>query len=130
MASWGLAPADEAWPKAEAEALKAIELGPAVAEGYVSLGYVLMIHKWDWESAEREYVQAISLNSGCALAHMQYSMCLVAQSRLSEALVEIECALEVDPPSLPINAYLAGALYYAGEYDRAIQQMSKFVKYF
>jgi eukaryotic-like serine/threonine-protein kinase len=124
-ANWGMMPAGEAWPKAKAMALKAVEIDPTLAEAYVPLGMARMIYEWDWSGAEREYLRAIELNPGYAAAHMQYSMYLVARGRLAEAHNEIRQAVDLDPLSIPLNSYLAGVFYYSREYDRSIDQCRK-----
>jgi len=113
-------PPREAMPKARVAALRALELDPALGEAHVSLGQVLAGYDWVFPAAEREYKRAIELNPGYASAHHFYALCLIAMSRLEEAIAEEHRALELDPLSLIIRQNLARALGYARRYDEAI----------
>lgn len=55
-------PPKEAFPKAEAAAMKALELDNKLAEAHSTLGYSKFVFAWDWQGAEREFQQAIELN--------------------------------------------------------------------
>jgi len=67
-------PPDEAFPKARAAALKALELDDELAEGHTALGMVLRNSDMDWQGAEREYRRAIQLNPNSADAHHVYGL--------------------------------------------------------
>jgi TolB-like protein len=62
-------PPIEAYPKAKAAALKALELDDSLAEPHAALGVVKRDFEWDWPGAEEEFQRAIELNPGCAEAH-------------------------------------------------------------
>ncbi len=112
----------EAFAKARAAALKALEIDDALAEAHTSLASIKESLDWDFAGAEKEYKRAIELNPNYSLAHMWYSLFLDEMGRLDEAMVEIKKAREVDPLSLPINRNLGGCLYSSRRYDEAIAQ--------
>jgi TolB-like protein len=115
----------EAFPKAKAAALRALEIDNTLAEAYTSLGVIKVFYEWDWAGAEREFEQALMLNPGYADAHQRYGIYLVAMGRFDEAIEEFRCAQELDPLSL-ITITMAGyPFYYGREYDRAIEQFRK-----
>ena len=115
----------EAFPKAKAAALKALEIDNNLAEAYTSLGVIKVFYEWDWAGAEREFEQARALNPGYADVHQRYGLYLVAMGRFAEAIEEFKCAQELDPLSL-ITITMAGyPFYYGREYDRAIKQFRK-----
>jgi TolB-like protein/Tfp pilus assembly protein PilF len=118
---YGLASPKEAYPKARAAALKALELDNSLAEPHATLGDFL-VYEWDWPGAEREYRKAIELNAGYATGHHWYANFLGMQGRLQEQMTEIRRALELDPLSLRINADLGWAFHFAGRYEEAIEQ--------
>jgi tetratricopeptide (TPR) repeat protein len=79
----------------------------------------------DWAAAEREFQRAIALNPSYVTAHHWYAYCLMAQTRVEEALREIQLAQDLDPLSLIINTDVAELLYCARRFDEAIRQAQK-----
>jgi tetratricopeptide (TPR) repeat protein len=71
--SYQVLPPKEAYPKAEAAAMKALELDSTLAEAHASLAWSKMQFDWDWQGAEREFKQATELNPGYANAHHWYA---------------------------------------------------------
>lgn len=125
LADYQGAPPPEAYEKARAAALKALELDDNLAEAQTSLAYVSMYRDWDWEGAERRYKLAIARNPNYATAHQWYAEFLTAMGRFDEALAEIRRAKEIDPLSSVINAGEVWTLYFARRYDEAIEQGRK-----
>ncbi len=111
----------EALPKANAAALKAIEIDPQSAEAHASLALVLH-HRLDWPGAEREFKRALQLDPHYANAHHWYGDNLSAKGRHDEALFEAKQALELDPLNLMIGTWVGLRYYLARKYDRAIEQ--------
>ena len=115
----------EAMPRARSFAEKALALDESLAEAHTSLAFVQMHFEHDWAAAEKEFRRAIALNPSYVTAHHWYAFCLMAQTRVEEALREIRLAQELDPLSLIINTDVAELLYYARRYDEAIRQAQK-----
>jgi TolB-like protein/DNA-binding winged helix-turn-helix (wHTH) protein/Flp pilus assembly protein TadD len=111
----------EALPKANAAALKAIEIDPQSAEAHASLGLVLT-HQWDWAEAETEFKQALRLDPRYANAHHWYGDYLSIMGRHDEALLEARQALELDPLNLMIGTWVGRRYYLAHQYDLALEQ--------
>jgi TolB-like protein/DNA-binding winged helix-turn-helix (wHTH) protein len=122
MSSWSLVPQAEAIPKARSAALRALQLDDALAEAHTSLALIAEIYDYDWQTAEKEYRRAIQLDPQYATAHQWYAECLSFQGRFTEALEESERARQIDPLSLIIATDHAAILYFARQYDRAIEQ--------
>ena len=59
---------------------------------------------------------------------MGFALLLTALGRFSEALVEINKALRVDPTSLIINVTKGIILYEAREYDRSLEQFENTIE--
>jgi len=127
-ASWGLVPPEEAYPKARAAALKALDLDESLAEAHTSLAGIKQQYDWDWQGAEREFKRAIELNPGYATAHQWYGQLLLPRGRMDEALAEIKRAQELDPLSLIINLVMGMTLVHARQYDDAIEQYRKAIE--
>ncbi len=117
-----LAP-QQAYPKAKAAALKALELDESLADAHTSLAAVTEMYDHDWTGAEKEFKRAIELNPGYANAHHWYALHLDEMGRMEESIAEIRRALELDPLSMIINVNLAATLYHARRYDQAIEQI-------
>lgn len=121
------APADEEIPKALAAAQRAIELDPQLADAHIALAIVAQNYQWDWATAEREYLRALQLNPNHATAHHWYGEFLALQGRFEEAFREIDQARKLDPLSLIIASDYGAILYYARQYDRAIEELRSVV---
>jgi TolB-like protein/DNA-binding winged helix-turn-helix (wHTH) protein/Flp pilus assembly protein TadD len=121
---YGILPPKEAFPKAEAAAMKALELDSALAEPHATLGYSKDFD-WDWQGAEREFKQAIDLNPGYTTAHHWYALHLTTLGRNTEAIAEIRKAQSLDPLSLIISADVAWVFYFARRYEQEGEQARK-----
>ena len=119
-----LAPS-EAWPKAKAAAMQALEIDDTLPEAHTSLGLVKEHYDWDWPGAEREFKRAIELNPGSATAHLWYGDFLSNSGHLEEGMREIKRAQELDPMSLIINTMMGWQYYLSRQYDQAVDQLRK-----
>jgi len=115
----------EAFPKAEAAAHRALELDPSLAEAYVSLGYADLTYEHDYPKAQQEFQQALRLRPNYPTAHQYYGYYLTAMGRLQEAIRERQEALDLDPLSPLLNSALGEAFYHAREYDRTVEANQK-----
>jgi tetratricopeptide (TPR) repeat protein len=118
----------EAFPKAKAAAITALELDGTLGEAHNSLAFVLDGFDWDLEAGGKEFQRAIELNPGYATAHHWYAWHLGLLSRFDEAIAEMRKAQNLDPLSLIINADLAEILVLAHHYDEAIAQSRKTIE--
>ncbi len=122
MSTWYLVPQNEFMPKARDAALKALRIDASVAEAHTSLALVAENYDYDWQTAEKEFRQAIQLDPGYGTAHQWYAECLSFQGRFDEALAESERARQLDPLSVIIARDHGTILYFSRQYDRAIEQ--------
>jgi TolB-like protein/DNA-binding winged helix-turn-helix (wHTH) protein/Flp pilus assembly protein TadD len=118
----------EAFPKAKAAAIKALEMDGALGEAHNSLAFVLDGFDWDLDSGGKEFRRAIELNPGYATAHHWYAWHLSLLGRYDEAIAEMRKAENLDPLSLIINADLAELLVLAHSYDESIRQSRKTIE--
>ncbi|MFZ0299678.1 MAG: tetratricopeptide repeat protein [Candidatus Sulfotelmatobacter sp.] len=118
----------EAFPKAKAAAIKALELDSTLGEAHNSLAFVLDGFDWDFDSAGKEFQRAIELNPGYATAHHWYAWHLSLLGRYDDAIAEMRKAENLDPLSLIINADLAELLGLAHSYDESIRQSRKTIE--
>jgi len=122
MSTWLLVPQNEFMPKARDAALKALRIDASIAEAHASLALVAEHYDYDWQTAEKEFKQAIQLDPGYGTAHQWYAECLSFQGRFDEALAESERARQLDPLSVIIARDHGTILYFSRQYDRAIEQ--------
>ncbi|HEY0428823.1 MAG TPA: protein kinase [Pyrinomonadaceae bacterium] len=107
-------------PKAEAAALKALELDETLADAHFALAFLKM-NSWEWSEAEFEFKRAIELNPNLARAYIGYSGYLSRMGRHEEAIAEIKRAKELDPLSTIVNGNFGLILYFAGRFDEAVK---------
>jgi TolB-like protein/DNA-binding winged helix-turn-helix (wHTH) protein/tetratricopeptide (TPR) repeat protein len=118
----------EAFPKAKAAAIKALELDGTLGEAHNSLAFVLDGFDWDFDAAGKEFRRAIELNPGYATARHWYAWHLSLLGRFDEAIAEMKKAQNLDPLSLIINADLAELLVLGHHYDESIVQSRKTIE--
>jgi TolB-like protein/DNA-binding winged helix-turn-helix (wHTH) protein/Tfp pilus assembly protein PilF len=125
---YAVMPPQEAFPKAKAAAIKALELDSSLSEAHTSLGYSLRAFDWDFDSAGKEFQRAIELNPGYATAHHWNAINLGLLGQPKEALMEMRKAETLDPLSLIINADLAEFLLLTHSYDESVEQGRKIIE--
>ncbi|MFN0108801.1 MAG: protein kinase domain-containing protein [Blastocatellia bacterium] len=125
LGAYGAIPTVEALPKAREAAERAVALDDSLAEGHNSLGFVKHRYEWNWAAAEREFKRSIELDPNYAPARIWYSSFLSSVGRMDEAIEEARRCQELAPLWLLAGSQVAWVLYYAREYDQAIQQSQK-----
>jgi len=120
LGSYGVEPAQQAYPSAKSAALKALQLDASLSETYTSLGMISFFYEWNWPQAEREFRCAIDLNPKYPLARTWYAVYLAAVGRNSEAIDEVQRAQELDPVSLIINTEVGRIFYLTHKHDQAV----------
>ena len=117
-------PPREAFGKGKIAAIRAVGLDSSLAEAHTSLAHLFM-HDYEWEEAEREFRVSLRLNANDATTHEWFAYALLMTGRTSECFSEIRRAVEIDPLSLAINTDYGELLYYARDYDAALDQYGK-----
>lgn len=112
-------------PKAKEAALRAVEIDPALSEGYSTLGLISFWYEWDWHAAEKHYQRALDLDRNSQDAHHAYAHLLSNSGRHEQALSEIRIARELDPLSLRTNALEGQILFFKKDYDNALDRLKK-----
>jgi serine/threonine protein kinase/Flp pilus assembly protein TadD len=114
-----------AYPKAEAAAMKALELDDSLGEAHCSLGFSRLLYDWDFADAERQFKRAIELSPNYPNSHDGYGFYLKAVGRHSEAIEKCRQAQKLDPLSPFAHVSLGYAYYFARDYEKAIDECRK-----
>ena len=114
---FGVRPPNDVYPKARAAAEKALEIDGTLAEPHAALGHVLTAYDWDFQRAEEEYGKALDLNFSYPTAHQWYGHLLAVTGRYAEGVAEVTRARDLDPLSVPINAFV-GLIYMKARQNR------------
>jgi len=126
LAEYSLVQPKDAFPKAKAAVMKALEIDKSLAEAHTSLAFVKTLSDWDWLGAEKEFTQAIEFNPGYPTARQWYAEYLTMTGRYSEAIAELKRAQELDPLSLTVGVALGVTLFCGTrQYDRVIEECQK-----
>jgi serine/threonine protein kinase/Flp pilus assembly protein TadD len=115
----------DAYPKAEAAALKALELDDSLGEAHCSLGFSRLLYDWNFPEAEREFEKAIELSPNYPNSHDGYGFYLKAVGRHAEAIEKCKQAQKLDPLSPFAHVSLGYAHYFARDYEKAIEECRK-----
>jgi len=114
-------PPGEAFPKAKANARKALELDVGLAEAHVSLAYSALVYDRDYEESAREFEIAKKLRPDYATAHQYYAYYLTAMGDLDQAIAERKLAVSIEPSSPLLNTALGEAYYQAKQFKESIE---------
>jgi TolB-like protein/DNA-binding winged helix-turn-helix (wHTH) protein/Flp pilus assembly protein TadD len=125
---YGVLPPKDAYPRAKAAAVKALQLDDTLGEAHTSLAFCLDGYDWDLNAADTEFRRGIDLNPGYATGHHWYAWHLSLLGKNNEAIAEMKKAQSLDPLSLIINADLAELLLIAHFTDESIQQSRKTIE--
>jgi len=83
--------------QAFAEAEKAVELAPDLAEAHRARGIVRMTLRWDWSGARADLQRALELAPGDARAQLWLGQLFAVLGQLLEAITATRKAVESDP---------------------------------
>ena len=115
---------EEAIPKAEDAATKALGLDESLSDGHTAMAMVRS-RQWNWKAWEAESRRSIEINPGNSLAHVIYSTHLRHLGRADESIAEAQRSLQLDPLAMLTNQTLANAYASARRYDLAVAAYQK-----
>ena len=122
MGIHGLEAAHHVYPRARAAAHKALQLDPSLAEAHVALGDILKAYEWNWAGAEACFLQALTIDPACALAHQWYANLLSITGRHDEAVAHARRGRELMPLALGPASFLGFTLYRARRFSEALRE--------
>jgi tetratricopeptide (TPR) repeat protein len=120
----GLMKPIDAYAQARSHLNRAMEIDDTLTESHCTLGLLKIWYELDWAGAEREFRQTLALDPNNITALLWQSPLLGALDRHTEALASVQKAMESEPLSPVVNAYLGLAHANAGQSDSAIRQLN------
>lgn len=120
---WGVEEPQDVAPLALSAAERAVQLDPTLAEPWATIGYYKTLFERDWEGAEAAFLKSIELNENYSTAHHWFAFYQTTIGNHERALEEVLKAREAEPLSPVINGEVGMFLVYAGQYERAIEEL-------
>jgi TolB-like protein len=111
---------DEIYRRAQADAQRAIDLAPTLADGHLALAYVYQSGSLDFQRASSEYERALELAPGYARVLRNWGLFAVQTGRTDAGIAAGRRALALDPLNPGSHAWLANMLSSARQYAASI----------
>jgi TolB-like protein len=118
----------KAFAEAKPAALKAVALDEEFAEGHAALGLLRLLDDWDWQTADAETRRAIELAPGNPYVYWKRGVYLRYAGRCDESISVHLHAESLDPFSIVAILEVGFALYYAGRFREAAEQIKKAIE--
>ena len=108
LAYYGFLRPEQSLTQAWQAGTKAVTLDPLLAEGHAALA-LASLWRWDWQTAEQEYLEALRLNPRYIQARSAYALFYLAwtTARFGDATAEAQKAVNSDPLSAYAKTVLA-----------------------
>jgi TolB-like protein/class 3 adenylate cyclase len=117
-----------AFPKAEKFALKALELNGFRGESFVSLGFVDLFYKWDYNSAEANFRKAITMEPNNEEARIALAMYYRITGDLERMFHHTKAASKIAPVSLPVLLQHGYSYWLSGKHEKAMETYEKILE--
>jgi len=104
---------------------KANELDPDFTDSHFIGGIIAIWTDWDWDTGEKELLQALAVNPNHVFARIYYAHLLMILQRMDEALIQAKVAMELDPVDPLVLALYATVLKGAGQHQSSLEFVEK-----
>lgn len=115
----------QAFLVAEKYALRAIESNNSRANSYIALGYVNLVFKWDFNTAESNFRKAITLEPDDSEARQALALYYRIIGRYDKMLEQAESAVKIDPLSLPALLESGRSHMVLRNYEKALNAFNE-----
>ena len=115
----------EGFKKAEADARKAVELAPDLAEAHLALGNVFSGEPLDFMRASEEYERAVGLAPGNAEVLRESGTFAAYMGHFNAGITAIRRSVVLDPLDRRSHTELGRALYVARRYQEAVMALAE-----
>jgi tetratricopeptide (TPR) repeat protein len=109
-----------AYERAKEAIHSALRLDPELGATYTTMGYMKLVHDFDWDGAEQDFKRALELNPSGADACDFYGRLCAAVGRYDEAIGLLRRARELDPLAHRLD--VVTALLRAGRHEEAVTE--------
>ncbi len=116
----------EIYPVAPANAERALQLDPDLAEAHATRGHIRLNFVHDWQGALEDFDEAIRHDPRYGMARVWRGLRLMTVGRSEEGLLEFAAGVELEPDTTPPVVMYARGLYWArrcGEAAAAIERV-------
>ncbi len=113
----------EFYAKAEADARRALQLAPELAEGYLALARFLSSTPLDYTHASEAYERAMALAPGDAEVLAGSGLFTVLMGRFDVGLAALRHAVALDPLNPQSHEALGEALFWSRRYQEAVDTL-------
>ena len=123
----GPSPPPDAFVRAKAAALRALELDDTLAEAHAAIAMIELYGgtDWDWEGAGQAFQRALEFNSSLGRIQINYGWYHILYGRFDEAFEAMKRAKEVDPLHPLFPAYLGWVYWSIGRNEEAMDEVSR-----
>jgi len=128
LAYFGAIPPVEGGAFFAANAERALQLDPNLAEAQLAYAGQLAFFKWRFTEADAFFRRALELDPNYAEGHHWYAVYLQNMGRMDAALAERRRATELDPHSVLIALGMGDYFLYAGQPERALEQAEQLIR--
>ncbi len=109
-------------------ARRALAIEPNSVPAHLALALYFSWREWDWPGAEREFRRAVEIDPSLADAHRLLALLAGRLGRSTEALAEIDKAVDLDPLDSVIHVARGTLLLYGGAVDRSLAEYQGVVR--
>jgi serine/threonine-protein kinase len=118
-------PVMEGYARARVAVERALALEPDLSEGHSALGWIQMLHDWNWTAAEASFARALKLSPGDPEVVRRMGLLASTLGRTDEAIEHVRRAAEQDPLSTAAHHTLGYELHSADRFVEAEQSYQK-----
>jgi tetratricopeptide (TPR) repeat protein len=109
-------------PYARIEAETALAKEPQLASAHGVIGLISLVYDYNWQEAERSFVDALELNPNETATLLSYAHFLVCSNRTQEAINAVETASGLVPTDQLIQTSVAWIYLFAGQLEMALER--------
>jgi TolB-like protein len=125
---FGYEPLEEAMPRAEEHATRALELDPDRPWAVALKGSIELFWHWDWEAAEPLLVRAVELGPNNVLVRHSLADYYMVIGDQESSVRQVREGARRDPMALMALIPLVGHLMFAGHYDEAVAEAERAIE--